>query len=1698
MFSLKDKLEISNSSRRKPKIVLKSAGSDLSWGQNEEIVSQSLPKYEHLTKQLEWYKKNCPEQPPKDILEDHRFSVRGMSLVEFLKDVIPNFNKASILIENVKEPGYVFEALWNLVILFGVCDIFPLADYRLQDGNINKGVSQLTEINDLFNYISNDNGNPRKVISGNSSGVSDITLRRISSFQKKNVCNQNYERHKNEDWVLISSKFYKQEKAIDKYDTQKLHSIILSDAGFSSVLNDLEETIEQASQEIYKEQLKTVPRLVLFVHHKSGLYEKIQKSRRSSQYLLYGLDKDKDIYDLEDLDYYYSKLNQLLFQNDFDLKYISQQISQGKTGLVLRFHQELILEKTIKAVKKNPEILWGCVPRSGKTYLIGGFYKRWMKKIKKKINGLILTPAPNETLDEYRKLFTSYTDFEDVEYIQLNSDKTGFLFGNSNFNKDQNYIFASSKQFLDYQEHEKKEEKVQSQKNLKQFFNKIKSLDIVFYDENHLGGTSNLSIQMLNDLRESYPNIIIIYITATYNKTQFRYPIPSENIFEWTMEDIALMKDIDKIKLNKEKDLNENTPLDNVLQSPEENQIIEILNEEQILNQTDEEIFLSNDKLENKKILEKRHGKRYVDNAFRVLFEQGITLASIKKEYQKYPEIYILTQSFMSDNVKNLLSNNEEQTFSMSKIFELEKSLDGYFFKNEIYVKNVLDIIAGSKEEPTKEQNFFKRVKDISYRLESRTTLDSQNFTSQIWFLPSGGKGSNIIELLNLLLPLMKKHPILKHFEILSVKEKDCENDLKSCIAKSEEKGKQNGKIGLIILTGKQVSLGISLPCVDMVVMLNDEESFDWNYQRMFRSLTESEGKKIGFVIDFLPSRILSTFYGYTDMKRKEIKKLEDKIKDPRENNLIFVDYDIFRSEDVDNQKVKELIQEMMRKIEMDTTLSDEFKKWNKDIMLIDIPDKILNRIKDNIRKDIGFRDTFDGKKRKFNDTNEDLFAKEEKVKQEKKKRENDEDEEKEDGEKTKIKVEDIKRFLFSLIILLIFLTFPFHPKNLNEILEIIEISKDNSICENNLYEAIKTRVSIWLQQVKNKEKKIDYIMNILLNPEYFAENILNIKDLKKLVKKMLEEFQDRLKEMNDDGMEEINDANIFNKGELLCKIEERLTPRRKEKKEFGEVFTPLWLVERMINKVPENFWKEPNHKIIGPSSGMGNFQVGLYYKLMETLKKNIPNEENRRKHILENMLFMVELNSDNKELLENVLNPDRKYKLNIKCGDFLTMDILKEFGLKEGFDMVMENPPYQKDLRDVRKGGYGGRSIWDKFVIKSLDLLKNNGYMGMVHPSSWRKPEHEIWPILTKNNILYLEIHSKKDGEKTFNASTRYDWYILEKTTNKGSSKTIIIDERGQQSKIDLSKWKFLPNYMINEIEQIINPKNGIDVIYSSSLYETRKPYISKNKDKSYKYPVIHSMNQKGLDLVYSSENKGHFGIKKVILSFNEKQYPYNDFKGEYGMSQISYGIPIKSKEEGEQVLKFIQSPFMEQVIKATKWSTFQTDYRMFKYFDKNFYKHPIISSWKGLESVKNPVGIIPEQTSCSDISKIGNKKSLGSPRQDRSPFREQSNERKSPTKKLKSPRSQFNKISKERKTKDLEIEIEPPYEDLIVSTFKNSPNKISDEEILDTLLIRRKNKKLLSNIIEIDPSELSQPIEKSPIKRISPKRKSISPKRK
>lgn len=437
------------------------------------------------------------------------------------------------------------------------------------------------------------------------------------------------------------------------------------------------------------------------------------------------------------------------------------------------------------------------------------------------------------------------------------------------------------------------------------------------------------------------------------------------------------------------------------------------------------------------------------------------------------------------------------------------------------------------------------------------------------------------------------------------------------------------------------------------------------------------------------------------------------------------------------------------------------------------------------------------------------------------------------------------------------------------------------------------------------------------------------------------------------------NDTNTF--------IEKYFIHDEVYKKMYGEVFTPQPLIYNMLNAMPKDVWKNPNLKWLEPSCGIGNIMIYVFHKLNIGLQSlsQFKDETKRKEHIIQNMLYMIEINDKNVKVLKQIFGKDA----NIYKGDFLhTEKWMNKFGFGQDsnqdstfvsrpFDIIIGNPPFQqKQEHKIRRGGYGKKKLWNTFIDVSLDILKQNGYLVFITPPNWRGvgESHYIFDLFQRRHLLYLHMYGEKDGKKYFNAQTRFDIYVVKNTIFKTKSvnipikNTTVIDTKGNTHILNIQEYPFLPNFGFTMLKQIVaNPKkkNGISVIYNRSEYSSDSKDVSSHKDENFKYPIVHSINKKGVHYIYSNKKKGvHFNEPKVILSFGRYQYSYpqlNDYKGEYGMSQICFGIPIQSKDNGMKLLKAIQTQRFKEFIESIKWGAFQTNYRVFQYIKKDFYTY-------------------------------------------------------------------------------------------------------------------------------------------------------------
>jgi site-specific DNA-methyltransferase (adenine-specific) len=226
------------------------------------------------------------------------------------------------------------------------------------------------------------------------------------------------------------------------------------------------------------------------------------------------------------------------------------------------------------------------------------------------------------------------------------------------------------------------------------------------------------------------------------------------------------------------------------------------------------------------------------------------------------------------------------------------------------------------------------------------------------------------------------------------------------------------------------------------------------------------------------------------------------------------------------------------------------------------------------------------------------------------------------------------------------------------------------------------------------------------------------------------------------------------------------------------EIFTPVKLCNEILDVLPTEVWSNPNYKWLNPCDKNGVFLREIAIRLDEGLKNIIENQENRRKHILKNMLFSIGLTKFTSLVSRRTLyycsQANRKFSINeegfaigngtwfddeegniktpitkhsfdkkgkcIYCStsskgkysnpnqiehyayEFIHLNniektLFKRFNLGEDmkFDIIIGNPPYQLST----SGGQAqAKAIYYKFVEQAKRL--NPKYLSMIIPSRW------------------------------------------------------------------------------------------------------------------------------------------------------------------------------------------------------------------------------------------------------------------------------------------------------------------------------------------------------------------------------------------
>lgn len=292
------------------------------------------------------------------------------------------------------------------------------------------------------------------------------------------------------------------------------------------------------------------------------------------------------------------------------------------------------------------------------------------------------------------------------------------------------------------------------------------------------------------------------------------------------------------------------------------------------------------------------------------------------------------------------------------------------------------------------------------------------------------------------------------------------------------------------------------------------------------------------------------------------------------------------------------------------------------------------------------------------------------------------------------------------------------------------------------------------------------------------------------------------------------------------------------EKEKFGEVMTPIDLVEEMLRQLPKDVWSDPNLKWLEPCNGSGPYLAYVIKNLMFGLKNWEPDEEKRYKHVIENMVYACELQPKNQFIYLCLVDPWDIYACNVYTGSFFDVSFdkhMKEVWGVEKFDIILGNPPYLRNLHL-------------DFLLKSYNICN---LVLMVHPNSWLVDEKNHTKIYLKTKST-IQSDLKKcifvnPNQFDIKLSSPCTITYIDKNTKL---KEILVSDK--INKIDcyfnnidhINKWNNNKEYISikNKIDSYIQNKNSINFMlgdkglkYYINIARVRGNIVSNSLEKLY-----------------------------------------------------------------------------------------------------------------------------------------------------------------------------------------------------------------------------------------------------------------------
>jgi len=943
--------------------------------------------------------------------------------------------------------------------------------------------------------------------------------------------------------------------------------------------------------------------------------------------------------------------------------------------------------------------------------------------------------------------------------------------------------------------------------------------DAMYHDEIHWAGLTDKNNEMRRNLIRE--NTSLILMSGTPDRARVDFGIDESHVFYWNLEDEAACKRGDIAYLNR------------------------------------------------------TFGETNVQAALVSAYGPTDHAAKLIETYKEMPQLRQIIYKLTDDYLKNfsICTEKDNKSFDMQELFRME---NGALVHRDLVLKFLKSYFG------TGDGQVMVSTMDTIRKLNTRIgQVGSDYYTggggaTQLWFLSEHVQGGSVDLLSGALKKIIDEHfPEYKTIIVNSSAKLDTREGMEKFVKEQEAIAIREKKDGLIILLGRMMAMGVSLPRADIVCMFNNLSKIDLYTQMSMRCLTQDTGKTTGVVVDFNQKRVLEasmaliprcTGTGHEIIKRMvEVVAFGSNSFETKDVTHLVEDFhSIWKAQSFD--KVKVLSARLTNFAGSVTITSEEQKEimkasWTRS-----------NQTAQTLRQEL-----LDVSERV-----PDAESVESEPKQPK--------ETKVEPEKLDDVIPNFSHEVFTTIPPYVaFLTYA--DKSEEFISHLLKKIRDSPL----LNEMFRDQCGSWWKGTKNMNF-IDLLINIFGRCDSKAS-----RGISSIISALKSEMESLIDDMR----------------ATLTFLNSILEPKDSEKERLGEVFTPDWFADdSMLGSYPTSIWDDPTEKFYDPAAGSGVFPVCIYYRLMDSvgMKKAFPNATKRKQHILTKMLFMSEIGSKNVGILKHIFGGIA----NIYHGDSLKLDVKEQWAIDLKDVNVVGNPPYNTS----REHSTTASALYPKFIEKYIHTCKT---LLFVIPSRWFSGGSGVKEfrkmMLSRKDLRF--IHTIEDASTVFGPKVSIEGginYFMKDASYHG-------DCNMDGKLMDLSAHNILVDSKYNELITKMKVYPSI-----SSLYKGN-PYSIPSNDKRVTDTATESTlvcfmsKQKGFEKhIEKGFIKTDYGYWKVITAEangNSKKFGNTFIGSPTSVHSESYrSFQVRSEDEAKSLVSFMKTDLANKLMGLRKAS--------------------------------------------------------------------------------------------------------------------------------------------------------------------------------